>query len=186
MKSNTRSPGIRRATQEAQRLGFAVRYVEFVPSPKLPCVIPPAGITMHDDREILVGTRDLSKPGAPPRCRRSIEAILRHELEHAGGAEFATDYPEFGLICGGTRDRVSLCTPDYAFPEESPITRRRYRVQLESVPGMYAQYDGHVDVWCDTDDWDDLFAAAVRELRRTSFPDRGAGAWRMVGFEPIA
>lgn len=110
---------------------------------------------------------------------------LRHELEHAGGTEVATDYPEFGLFCGGTRDRLSLCTPDYAFPEGSPVTRRRYRVEMESVPGMYAQYDGHVDVWSDTDDWDDLFAAAVRELRHTSFPDRGASAWRMVGFERI-
>jgi len=58
--------------------------------------------------------------------------------------------------------------------------KRLYRVHMRSVPGMYAQYDGHVDVWSDGDD---LFLDAVRELRRTSFPDRHADMWRMTGSE---
>lgn len=103
MKSNTRSPGIRRATDEARRLGYSVHFVERVASARFPFVIPPAGLCDHGTRQIFVGTLDLGKPGSPPRCRRSIEAILRHELEHAGGAEHGTDYPEFGLYCGGTR-----------------------------------------------------------------------------------
>lgn len=62
----------------------------------------------------------------------------------------------------------------------------RYRCLMETKAGMYAQYDGHVDVWCETDDWEDIFAAAVRELRRTAFPDYSAAMWRMLDFNQIA
>lgn len=47
-----------------------------------------------------------------------------------------------------------------------------YRVELCSTSGMYAQYDGHVDVFSPSAEQDELFTRAVRELARTSFPDR--------------
>lgn len=52
-----------------------------------------------------------------------------------------------------------------------------YRVWLRSVPGFYAQYDGYVDV--NADDAEDAKRRAVRELQRTSFPDRSASMWRV-------
>ena len=36
-----------------------------------------------------------------PSSRAQIAAVLEHELEHAEGAEHASDKPEFGLVCGG-------------------------------------------------------------------------------------
>lgn len=60
-----------------------------------------------------------------------------------------------------------------------------YRAWLRSTPGFYAQYDGHVDVWCETDDWDEIFRAAVKQLQRTSFPDRSALSWKLVDFQPL-
>ena len=57
----------------------------------------------------------------------------------------------------------------------------RYRVQMESTAGPYEQYEGELTVFCETDERYEIFMAAVRELRRTSFPDRGADCWRMVG-----
>jgi hypothetical protein len=65
---------------------------------------------------------------------------------------------------------------------EARAVANKYRCFMHSTSGMYAQYEGHVDVWCDSDAWADVFAAAVRELRRTSFPDRGAHCWRMDDF----
>lgn len=59
---------------------------------------------------------------------------------------------------------------------------KRYRVTLRSVPGMYAQYDGDVTCWSADDDPEEIFAAAVRELRRTSFPERTRDFWRMVHY----
>jgi hypothetical protein len=57
------------------------------------------------------------------------------------------------------------------------------RVYLTSKPGPYAQYDGHVDV--SIEEGDDPFLAAVRQLRRTSFPDRGADCWKLVKVEHV-
>ena len=45
-----------------------------------------------------------------------------------------------------------------------------------------AQYNGHIDVYSDGEN---LFADAVRELRRTSFPDRGGACWEMTGSEVV-
>lgn len=51
---------------------------------------------------------------------------------------------------------------------------------------MYAQYDGYVDVRChNDDDWNDVFYAAVRELRRTAFPDYNALMWTLVSYGRI-
>ena len=60
---------------------------------------------------------------------------------------------------------------------------RHYRVYMRTVPGMYAQYDGHVDVWSDGEE---LFLDAVRQLRRTSFKDYSADMWRMTGSELLS
>ena len=63
----------------------------------------------------------------------------------------------------------------------------RYRVEMESKPGMYAQYSGELTVFCNENETEpqDIFWAAVRELRRTAFSDRGADCWRMVGFTAL-
>lgn len=50
---------------------------------------------------------------------------------------------------------------------------------------MYAQYDGHVDVHCRASESHEVFLAAVRELRRTSFPERSADCWRLERIELI-
>lgn len=68
--------------------------------------------------------------------------------------------------------------------EVRPVSERtsnQYRVYVRSKPGMYAQYDGYVDVWVREDQ--DIFDQAVRELRRTSFPDRSRDMWRLDRIE---
>lgn len=97
MKSNTRSPAIRRAVEKAKRLGYTVHFVEFVPTASCPMLILPEGLCDEERKEIRVSTRGNS--------RAKILAILEHELEHAEGKEIATDRPEFGLVCGGTVSR---------------------------------------------------------------------------------
>lgn len=57
----------------------------------------------------------------------------------------------------------------------------KFRVWLRSKPGMWATYDGYVDVTVDSQD--DAFAAAVRELRAKSFPDRSLDAWTLDKIE---
>jgi hypothetical protein len=49
-------------------------------------------------------------------------------------------------------------------------TLQRFRVHLRSAGGMWEQYSGYVDVCAE--DADEAFPRAVRELTRTSFPDR--------------
>ena len=57
---------------------------------------------------------------------------------------------------------------------------KRFRVELRSAPGMWAQYNGHVDVLAA--DIDSAFEEAVKKLARTSFPDRpGLSSWRFMG-----
>lgn len=68
-----------------------------------------------------------------------------------------------------------------SYSAEAP-QKHLYRVKMATVSGMYAQYDGHVDVWSDGTD---LFMDAVRQLRRTSFPDYSADMWRMTGSEQL-
>lgn len=64
---------------------------------------------------------------------------------------------------------MSLSLSGIGSPEPS---YHLYRVELCSTGGMYAQYDGHVDVFSPSAEQDELFTRAVRELARTSFPDR--------------
>ncbi|QBY56120.1 hypothetical protein [Cupriavidus oxalaticus] len=59
-----------------------------------------------------------------------------------------------------------------------------YRCHLRSVPGMWATYDGHVDVWAPSED--EVFQRAVRQLARTSFPDRPSmSSWRLDRIERL-
>jgi len=58
-----------------------------------------------------------------------------------------------------------------------------YRVWVRSVPGMYEQYDGYVDVWAENDG--DAIEKAFRKLKRESFPDRGRDMWRVEKVEVI-
>lgn len=62
---------------------------------------------------------------------------------------------------------------------------RRYRCHLRSAPGMWTQYDGHVDVWAP--DESEVFERAVRELARSSFSDRpSVQSWRLDRIEPLS
>lgn len=45
-----------------------------------------------------------------------------------------------------------------------------FKVTLRSAPGMWAQYEGDVQVFSENEDT--AFADAVRKLARSSFPDR--------------
>lgn len=54
---------------------------------------------------------------------------------------------------------------------------RKYEVWLRSVPGMYAQYDGKVDVYAA--DEDEAIDRAFDKLRRGSFPDRSRSMWKI-------
>lgn len=70
--------------------------------------------------------------------------------------------------------------------EEDVKVFRKYRVQMRTNSGMYAQYEGHVDVFSPSSDSDELFSRAVQQLRRTSYPDYSASMWVMTGFEEVA
>ncbi len=59
----------------------------------------------------------------------------------------------------------------------------KYRVWIRSVPGMYAQYDGKVDVYAE--DTEQAEERALRELKRGAFPDRGASMWKIERVEVI-
>jgi hypothetical protein len=56
------------------------------------------------------------------------------------------------------------------------------RVWLRSAPGMWARYDGYVDVFINS--IEEAFKAAVRQLARTSFPDRPSmSSWELDRIE---
>lgn len=59
-----------------------------------------------------------------------------------------------------------------------------YRCHMRSAPGMWAQYDGHVDVCAPSED--EVFERAVRQLAQTSFPDRPTlSSWRLERIERV-
>lgn len=60
----------------------------------------------------------------------------------------------------------------------------RFRVHLQTNPSPGLEfYEGHVDVWAECAGV--APARAVRELRRTSFPDRGASCWKVTKVERL-
>lgn len=94
MKSSLRSPAIKRATLKAQQLGYRIEYAPYLESASMPGMLGRlAGVCDHDRKVIRVKTTGAS--------RAQIAVVLEHELEHAEGAEHASDKPEFGLVCGG-------------------------------------------------------------------------------------
>ena len=60
---------------------------------------------------------------------------------------------------------------------------KEYRVWVRSVPGMYAQYDGKVDVFAT----DELEAAekALDKLKRGAFKDRNRSMWKIEKVEEL-
>jgi hypothetical protein len=49
----------------------------------------------------------------------------------------------------------------------------QYLCYISSAPGMWAQYEGYMEVYAPEDEEDsDIFARTMRQLARTSFPDR--------------
>jgi hypothetical protein len=55
---------------------------------------------------------------------------------------------------------------------------KKYEVWLKSVPGMYAQYSGKVDVYAS--DEEDAVERAFDKLRRGAFSDRSRSMWRVT------
>jgi hypothetical protein len=96
MKSNTRSPRIRRAVERARALGWTVEFRPYCEDAETPGFLGLlAGVCLHDRRAIKVRVTGMS--------REQIAAIIEHEIEHAEGAERGTDHPDLGLVCGGLR-----------------------------------------------------------------------------------
>ena len=61
----------------------------------------------------------------------------------------------------------------------------QYLCYISSVPGMWAQYEGCVEVYAPEDEGErDIFTRAVHKLARTSFPDRpNLSSWRLECIE---
>lgn len=60
---------------------------------------------------------------------------------------------------------------------------KNYRVWLKSVPGMFTQYDGKVDV--KAQDEDTAVKNALRKLRTGVFSDRTDRMWKIQKVERI-
>lgn len=89
-----RSPAIRRAKESARRLGYSVRFVDYCEDADTPGFLGQyGGVCDRKNKVIKVRTKGMT--------RTQIAAIIEHEIEHANGAEHATDHPELGLRCGG-------------------------------------------------------------------------------------
>jgi len=59
----------------------------------------------------------------------------------------------------------------------------KYRVWMRSVPGMFEQYNGSLEVLASKQSL--AFDAACDKLRKTSFPDRNRGMWQLEKVELI-
>jgi head-tail adaptor len=58
-----------------------------------------------------------------------------------------------------------------------------FKVGVQTRSGTYAQYDGEMEVWSDGED---VFADAVRKLKRGAFPDYPSSFWRMTRCELVS
>lgn len=62
----------------------------------------------------------------------------------------------------------------------------KVRCQMQTKSGMYAQYDGYVDVRChDLAEWNEVFQAPVKALQRTAYPGYNASMWKLISYERI-
>ncbi|MEI6385682.1 MAG: hypothetical protein WCQ50_03540 [Spirochaetota bacterium] len=61
----------------------------------------------------------------------------------------------------------------------------QYLCYISSVAGMWAPYEGYVEVYAPEDaKRDDIFSRVVRHLSQTSFPDRPSlSSWRLERIE---
>jgi hypothetical protein len=59
-----------------------------------------------------------------------------------------------------------------------------YRCHMRTIPGMYEQHSGHVDVIVNTPSREAIFTAAIKALSRT-FPHYSSLMWEMVSFESL-
>lgn len=86
---------IEAAIANARAIGWAVELREYCEDAETPGLLGLyAGVCVHSRKAIKVRTAGMSV--------EQIAAIIEHEIEHALGAERATDRPELGLRCGGT------------------------------------------------------------------------------------
>lgn len=118
-----------------------------------------------------------------------VDGAVCATCQGAGGfpAEIENSFeaPEAGLLSNLPHDEVEEFEPVDEV-EEEPVFRL-YRVHMRSAPGMWATYDGHVDIHAPHEG--EAFARAVAELGRTSFPDRkslGLSAWRLERVEALS
>ena len=59
--------------------------------------------------------------------------------------------------------------------------KKKYKVWLRSIPGPYAQYNGHVEVMAL--DEEGAETAALSQLKRGCYPDRNNSMWRIEKIE---
>lgn len=79
---------------QADALGWSIHFVEFCEDIETPGILGQfAGITDHARKKVKVATHN--------RSYVDQVAVLYHELEHVLGAEWATNFPDRGLHCGG-------------------------------------------------------------------------------------
>lgn len=82
--------------RQAKALGYTVEFKEYCEDAETPGLLGQfAGVCLAHRKAIKIRTAK--------RTAAQIVATLEHELEHAAGAEWASDRPEHGLFCGGTR-----------------------------------------------------------------------------------
>lgn len=79
----------------ASEMGYRVKFVRSCFDSETPMHI--AGKTCIDRKIIWVATHDYGVL----RSEHEARCILSHEIEHANGKTYATNYPEYGLNCGG-------------------------------------------------------------------------------------
>jgi hypothetical protein len=60
-----------------------------------------------------------------------------------------------------------------------------YRCYVRTRSGMFAQYDGHIDVRARSTSHAAMHRAAVRALRLSAFPDYGSDVWILERWEPM-
>lgn len=86
---------MRELLAHAARIGFKVKIQRSCYDAETPFHI--AGKTCPERKIIWIATHDYGVL----RSEHELRCILSHEIEHASGKLRATNYPEYGLNCGG-------------------------------------------------------------------------------------